>query len=77
LVLVEDVTRHIEGGWAFFVQYKKYLETGDIHDMLMGVGPVIVSSSDGTLHFTDSRRPPEYYVSNFETFGDPYGTPTE
>jgi len=76
MVLVEDATRHIDGGWAFFCQYKKYFEAGDIQDMLVGDGPIIVSGSDGALYATGSAHPPEFYIKNFEKYGDPYGGTT-
>jgi len=76
VVLVEDTTMQINGGWAFFCEYKNYLETGDFHDMLVGDGPIIVSSSDGALYTTGSAHPPSFYVENFEKYGDPHGDMT-
>jgi hypothetical protein len=76
VVLVEDATIHIDGGWALFCEYKKYLETGDIHDKIVGDGPIIVSSSDGALYPTGSAHPPKFYIKNFEKYGDPHGDAT-
>ena len=73
VVIVEDETMQIEGGWVFFCQYKKFLETGDPMDMLVGDGPMIVSSSDGALHTTGSAHPPEFYIENFQKYGSPHG----
>ncbi|MDH3750122.1 MAG: YrhB family protein [Gammaproteobacteria bacterium] len=73
VVIVEDDTMQIEGGWVFFCQSRKFLETGDSMDMLVGDGPIIVSSSDGALHTTGSAHPPEFYIKNFQKCGRPNG----
>jgi hypothetical protein len=73
VVIVEDDTMQIEGGWVFFCQSKKFLETGDSMDMLVGDGPIIVSSSNGALHTTGSAHPPEFYIKNFQKCGRPNG----
>ena len=76
VVLVEDATMNINGGWAFFCQYKKYLETGNVRDMLVGDGPIFVSSRNGALHTTGSDHPPSFYIENFEKYGYAFGNLT-
>jgi hypothetical protein len=73
VVIVEDATVQIEGGWVFYCQSKKFIETGDSMNMLVGDGPIIVSSSDGALHVTGSAHPPEFYIENFQKYGSPHG----
>ena len=36
-------------GWGFVVNSKTYLKTGDVNDMLIGYGPVIVNKNTGRI----------------------------
>lgn len=47
LVIVETVERPI--GWGVVYQSRKYVETGNPDDMVIGPGPLLVLRSDGAV----------------------------
>ncbi|MCK6479683.1 MAG: hypothetical protein HUU06_05665 [Planctomycetaceae bacterium] len=47
LVIIRTVERPI--GWGFVYQYRRYLETRNPDDMLIGPGPLLVLRSDGSV----------------------------
>lgn len=65
-VVLEEETIEKEWGWVFFYQSKKYIETGDIGEMLAGNAPYIVNKKNGQLHVTGTAEDIEYYISEFE-----------
>lgn len=65
-VVLEEETIVKEWGWVFFYQSKKYIETGDIGEMLAGNAPYIVNKKNGQLHVTGTAEDIEYYISEFE-----------
>jgi hypothetical protein len=65
LVLLKDVTIEREFGWIFFYQSKRFLETGNISDILAGNAPLVVTKSDGRLHVTGTAHPIEHYLERF------------
>jgi len=73
LVLIEDATIEEDFGWVFFYQSQRYLESGDVSDMLAGNAPIIVSRVDGSLHETGTAHSLEFYVENFKRSGNPNG----
>jgi hypothetical protein len=50
LVVNEAATAERPVGWVFFFQSKKFLETGDVNDSIVGNGPILVDKRDGSLH---------------------------
>ena len=65
-VILEEETIEKEWGWVFFYQSKKYIETGDIGEMLAGNTPYIVNKKNGQLHETGTAEDIEYYISELE-----------
>ena len=76
-VLVEGATREYPRCFVFIYQSKKFVETGDFGEMLVGHGPVLISREDGRVFETGSAFPTDHYVEAFEACGDPYGEPTD
>lgn len=74
--LVEGATREFPSCFVFFYQGKKFVETGDLAEMFVGHGPVLISRVDGRVFETGSRFPMCHYVKAFEACGDPFGEPT-
>ncbi|MEO7497647.1 MAG: YrhB domain-containing protein [Massilia sp.] len=75
-VLVEDATLEFPRCFVFGYQSKKFFETGDIADSLVGHGTVLISREDGRVFETGSAFSTAHYVKAFEACGDPYGQPT-
>jgi ribosomal protein L7/L12 len=76
-VLVEGATREYPCCFVFIYQSKKFVETGDFGQMLVGQGPVLISREDGRVFETGSAFPIDHYVKAFEACGDPNGLPTQ
>jgi hypothetical protein len=53
-------------GWAFFYNSKKFLDSGDILDSLVGGGPVVVLAQTGMVHELGSARPPLQEIADLE-----------
>jgi len=45
--LVESATTEVEVGWVFFYNTRRYLETGDVLQALMGNAPILVFGESG------------------------------
>ena len=65
-VILEEETIEKEWGWVFFYQSKKYIESGDIGEMLPGNAPYIVNKKNGRLHVAGTAEDIEYYINEFE-----------
>ena len=50
LVVMDDKTVERAVGWVFFFQSKRFVETGDINDSIVGNGPILVDKRDGSVH---------------------------
>lgn len=74
--LVADATREYPTCFVFFYQSKKFVDTGDHGEMLVGHGPVLVSREDGRVFETGSAFSVCHYVKAFEACGDPSGKST-
>ena len=72
LVLRPELTAETDVGWVFFYESRRYLETHDEHDRLMGNAPILVARS-GAVHLLGTERPVEAYLDDFRRSGDPYG----
>ena len=73
VALIEQNTVAFEGGWAFSLQSKDFKQSADFQHKLIGHGPAVVSSADGTLYETGSAHPPDFYIKNFQKHGHPEG----
>jgi hypothetical protein len=77
LVLRPELTAETDVGWVFFYESKRFLETRDGHDRLMGNAPLLVTLG-GAVHLLGTERPVEEYLDEYRRSGDPYGaTATE
>lgn len=74
--LMENSTEEFAKCFAFYYQNDSYIKSGDILDMSVGQGPIIVCKSTGKCFETGSAFSTEKYVKAFEACGDPYGQPT-
>ena len=73
LAIIENETIEGDFGWVFLYETKKYLESEDFGDGLLGNAPIIVSKLDGSLHETGTAESIEFYIENFKRSGDPHG----
>ena len=65
LVLLKDKTIERSFGWVFFYESKRYLETGNFSDIVVGNAPLVVTKSDGRLHVTGTAHPIDHYLEKF------------
>jgi hypothetical protein len=72
LVLQPELTAETDVGWVFFYESRRYLETGDERERLMGNAPLLVCHT-GAVHLLGTERPVEAYLDDFRRSGDPYG----
>ena len=72
LAIIEDATIEKDFGWVFFYNSKKYLETKNFSDVIVGNAPILVSKKDGELYETGTAYPIEHYIANFEKYGTCY-----
>ncbi len=75
--LVEGETLEYPACFVFFYQSKKFLETGDWSEILVGHGPVFINRENGRVFETGSAQSVSHYITAFEACGDPLGKPTE
>lgn len=66
LVIQDDETIEQDFGWVFFYTTKKYLETGDFRDMVVGNAPVIVDKDTGELTETGTAHSIERYIEEYK-----------
>ena len=64
LKLIDYETIEKPFGWVFFYNSKKYLETGELREMLAGNAPFIVDKSNGEIKETGTEKPIDEYISN-------------
>jgi Immunity protein 35 len=77
LVVQHERTLDTDIGWVFFYESRRYLETRDPHEQLIGNAPILVCHS-GAVHLLGTEHPVEHYLDEFRRSGDPYGaTATE
>ena len=72
LVLRPELTAETDVGWVFFYESRRYLETRDDRDRLMGNAPILVGLG-GDVHLLGTERPVEEYIDDFRRSGDHYG----
>jgi hypothetical protein len=66
LQILDGSTLEHSWGWVFFYQSKKYLETGDFRDQLVGNAPYIVNKDTGEIRTTGTARDVNYYIDEYE-----------
>jgi hypothetical protein len=72
LVVTPDSTLATDVGWVFFYESRRYLDSRDVHDKLLGNAPLLVTRA-GAVHLLGTERPVEAYLDDFRRSGDPYG----
>ena len=65
LVVQEELTLCEDFGWVFFYNSQKYIETGDFKSSLVGNAPIVVLKDDGSIRYTGTAHPVEYYLKAF------------
>jgi len=71
LVILENQTQEYDFGWVFFYNSKKYVESGDFRDALVGNAPLIVDRKSGQIHITGTAHDIDFYINNYQKTGDP------
>lgn len=74
--LMTEATEEYDFGWAFYYQLKKYIETKDYREMLVGHGPILVDRNSAQMFETGSAYSTEHYVKAYTATGDPFAEPT-
>jgi hypothetical protein len=67
LVIVDDETIEKDYGWYFFSTSRKFLETGNISNMVAGNGPILVEKRNGNLIQLGTAHPLEHYIERYES----------
>ncbi len=65
-LILEGETIEREWGWVFFYQSKKYIETGDDKEMLIGNAPYIINRTTGIITPTGTAHAIEDYIQEYE-----------
>jgi len=52
ILIVDDSTIETDFGWIFIWNSRRYLESGDFRDALLGNVPLIVDRANGSVHET-------------------------
>jgi len=65
-VICDQFTRERPFGWVFCYQSELYLTTKDPKHMLAGNAPLIVDRADGSVHVTDTTKPLDEYIAEYE-----------
>ena len=66
LVIQDSETIEKEWGWVFFYQSRKFIESGDFRDMVVGNAPYIVNKESGDLHITGTASDIFHYINEYE-----------
>jgi hypothetical protein len=64
--IMEEETRELPYGWYFLAQSKRYLQTRDFSDMLVGSGGYLVVRETGRLFAFGSGRPLDDWLALYE-----------
>lgn len=65
-IILTEHTVERDFGWVFFYAPRRYLETQDPRDMILGAGPVIVLRQDGSTHFLPTSVSPPVAIEAFD-----------
>jgi len=66
LIVLGDETIEHKEFWVFFYTNKKFLETNDFSDMIVGNSPIIINKLTGEKYVTGTAYPLEYYIRQYE-----------
>src|SRR5262245_35198632 len=66
VVIVDDCTIEKDWGWVFFYNTRRFVETKNFRDGLIGNGPYMVNRFDGSVSKTDTAYPIEPYIQRYE-----------
>ena len=55
-------------GWFFYFTSKKYLETHNVLDRIVGLGPIIIGKETGAVFHAGSAFEEEYWIDKFRQF---------
>lgn len=69
LVLLDAATRPVPFGWLFCYASRKFVETGDSREILLGGGPLVVDARTGEVHQLSSSRSLDRQISMYHRFG--------
>lgn len=64
--IVDEATISKPYGWIFFYQSKRFLETENISDILVGNAPIFIDRFDGELRICGTSHPIEQYLTEYE-----------
>lgn len=64
--VIDEATITKPYGWVFIYQSKKYLETQDISEMIIGNAPILVDRFHGELKILGTAYPVEHYLEEYE-----------
>jgi hypothetical protein len=70
LQLFPSKTTEFDVGWVFYYQSARFIETGDLNEMLVGGVPIFIFRSDGRLFFISYHRPLEESLAAYRACGD-------
>ena len=74
LVLIDDATSEHSCGWIFRYNSKRFIETGDFGDRVVGA-PILVDKRDGSVHVTATANLAGW-LEHYERTGEPPLPPT-
>lgn len=66
LIIVDEETITKDYGWVFFAVNKKYLETQNFSDMVIGRGPVLFEKQSQTIIPFGTVLSAEQYLEQYE-----------
>jgi hypothetical protein len=66
IVIIDSATIKKDYGWYFFSQTKKYLETKNPLDGVVGNGPILVKKENGEVIRFGTALPVEEYIEMYE-----------
>lgn len=75
LVINEKATETYPFGWVFYYNGRGWLEHKDSRYAYGGNAPVIFNRHTGAIIVTGTARSTEYYVANYQRYGDPHAVP--
>jgi hypothetical protein len=66
--LIFEYLSEFEEGWFFYFNSKKFLETRNILDSVLGLGPVMVSKEKGIVFHAGSALSEEHWIKKFKEY---------
>lgn len=71
VVLYEPIVER-DFGWVFGYQCKQFFQSKEISVALAGNAPLLINKHKGTLFVLGTAYPLDFYIQNYERFGDPH-----